>query len=55
MGTGSLWTATTGDRGTALRHGHCGWAAHPLVGGMPVEAAWTSLELLTGNVQPAVS
>jgi hypothetical protein len=26
---------------------------HPLVGGMPVEAAWNSVQLLTDKVLPA--
>jgi hypothetical protein len=28
---------------------------HPLVGGMPVDEAWKSLQLLTDRVQPALA
>jgi hypothetical protein len=28
---------------------------HPLVGGMPVDEAWKSVQLLTDTVLPAVS
>ena len=47
-----MWQVVTPDEAVALGRTYGSIALHPLMGGMPPELGWESLELFVNQVQP---
>ena len=47
-----MWQVVTPDEAVALGRTYGSIALHPLMGGMPPELGWESLELFVDQVQP---